>query len=65
MKKLRLTILAVLFINLNTNAQYVIQTFAGTGVSGFSGDGGVANVAQVDGPQGVYRPEKSLHFVQS
>ncbi|MCA8945092.1 MAG: putative Ig domain-containing protein [Planctomycetes bacterium] len=31
----------------------VISTFAGTGVAGYSGDGGVANAAQVDTPQAV------------
>ena len=31
----------------------IISTFAGTGVSGFSGDGSAANLAQIDGPMGV------------
>lgn len=31
----------------------VIRTFAGTGVSGFSGDGGLATSARIRGPRGV------------
>lgn len=34
-------------------AQGVISTFAGTGSAGFSGDGGAANKAQLNAPQGV------------
>jgi hypothetical protein len=35
----------------NTNG--VITTFAGTGVAGYSGDGGLATLAQLSGPLGV------------
>jgi len=31
----------------------VITTFAGTGVAGYSGDGGLATLAQLSGPLGV------------
>jgi myo-inositol-hexaphosphate 3-phosphohydrolase/sugar lactone lactonase YvrE len=31
----------------------IMRTFAGTGVSGFSGDGGLATSAQIRGPRGV------------
>ncbi|MBX2905225.1 MAG: T9SS type A sorting domain-containing protein [Taibaiella sp.] len=34
-------------------AQYAISTVAGTGIGGFSGDGGAATLAQVEYPQGV------------
>ncbi len=35
------------------NASGIISTFAGTGVSGFSGDGALATGAQLDGPSAV------------
>lgn len=35
------------------NAGGIITTVAGTGVAGFSGDGGLATVAQLDGPNGA------------
>ena len=35
------------------NPSGVISTFAGTGVAGFSGDGGAASSAQLNGPTGV------------
>ena len=37
-------------VNTTTN---IINTVAGTGVNGFSGDGGLATSAQLNGPQGI------------
>ncbi|MBX3164543.1 MAG: T9SS type A sorting domain-containing protein [Bacteroidetes bacterium] len=51
MKKL-ITLLAIMFC-LNANAQYVINTIAGTSTGGFSGDGGVATAAQLIFPRDV------------
>src|SRR5437016_2612727 len=38
-----------------SGAPLVIDTVAGNGRSGFSGDGGLATAAQLDGPVGVAR----------
>lgn len=44
----------------------VISTFAGTGTSGFSGDGGPANVAQLNGPIGLaLDPAGTLYIADS
>jgi hypothetical protein len=40
-------------IRMVTAATGKISTFAGTGVSGFSGDGGIATLAKLNGPEGV------------
>jgi hypothetical protein len=37
-----------------TLATGVINTIAGTGVAGYSGDGGLASAAQISGPRGLY-----------
>ena len=43
----------------------VISTFAGTGVKGFSGDGGPATQAQVNNPFGVVRgPDGAIWFCE-
>lgn len=40
-----------------------ITTFAGTGVKGFSGDGGPANAAQLNNPYGISRgPDRALYI---
>lgn len=43
---------SVSILSLNVNAQN-INTFAGTGITGFSGDGGSASTAQIGDPFGV------------
>ena len=47
MKKL---LIIVLFLPLLTNAQGIITTIAGTGISGYAGDGGLATAAEVNSP---------------
>ena len=50
-------IVLILFcvIPLKTQAQWRIETFAGTGQAGHSGDGSAANKAQLDQPFGIVR----------
>ncbi len=46
-------------------ADWTISTVAGTGVSGFSGDGGPATAAQINDPFGVVRgPDGALWFCE-
>src|SRR6266850_1575873 len=43
-----------------------ITTFAGTGVKGFSGDGGPATKAQLNSPMGIARgPDDALYICDS
>jgi hypothetical protein len=53
MKKIQLTIVVFLFATIFTKAQYIITTFAGTGNENFSGDGGLAPLADLNGSGGV------------
>ena len=46
-------------------ADWKIETFAGTGTKGFSGDGGPATAAQIDNPFGLVRgPDGALWFCE-
>ncbi|WP_218280735.1 hypothetical protein [Verrucomicrobium spinosum] len=46
-------------------AEWTISTFAGTGVKGFSGDGGPATQAQMDNPFGVVRgPDGAIWYTE-
>jgi hypothetical protein len=53
MKKVLLILAAFLFAVGFTKAQYIITTFAGTGTENFSGDGGLASLADLNGSGGV------------
>lgn len=46
-------------------AQWRTETFAGTGVPGYSGDGGLATKAQINNPFGVVRgPDGCIYFCE-
>lgn len=48
-----------------TAAEWTIETFAGTGVQGFGGDGGPATQAQMDNPFGVIRgPDGAIWYCE-
>ncbi|HEX2853047.1 MAG TPA: hypothetical protein VHO24_07410 [Opitutaceae bacterium] len=60
----RLLLLAMLAPTLSF-ADWTIATFAGTGVMGFSGDGGPATAAQINDPYGVIRgPDGAIWFCE-
>lgn len=59
------TLLAAIMSTASFAADWTISTFAGTGVQGFSGDGGAATAAQIDNPFGVVRgPDGALWFCE-
>ena len=60
-----ITILAILTSTAIFASDWTISTFAGTGVKGFSGDGGPATAAQIDNPFGLTRgPDGALWFCE-
>jgi sugar lactone lactonase YvrE len=59
-------LLSYLCVGASASAEgWVIQTFAGTGIQGYSGDGGPATAARVDNPFGVVRgPDGAIWFCE-
>lgn len=58
-------LLLPLLASLASAADWTIATVAGTGVAGFSGDGGPATAAQINDPFGVVRgPDGALWFCE-
>ena len=43
----------------------IISTIAGTGSNGFSGDGGQATAAELNGPEGLTMDSLGIQFLQS
>ncbi len=63
--KLLLPLLAVGILSASTVLAGTISTFAGTGVRGYSGDGGPATEAQINDPFGVVRgPDGAIYFCE-
>lgn len=60
-----LRLLAVSFLLSSSAVAAQISTFAGTGVKGYSGDGGPATAAQINDPFGVVRgPDGAIYFCE-
>lgn len=58
-------VVVTIFVPSTANAQWIIETIAGTGTQGFSGDGGPAIQAQLDNPFGVVRgPDGCIWFCE-
>lgn len=55
MKKYIILLVSLIVTSVSADAQFIVSRIAGTGVSGFSGDGGPATDAQVRSTQGICR----------
>ena len=65
MLPLLLLVSAVIMVPVAPAAEWTVVTVAGTGVAGFSGDGGPATEAQINNPFGVVRgPDGALWFCE-
>ncbi len=63
MKTYLLLLPAILHLTAYAAVEYTIETFAGNGTPGYSGDGGKATEAQIDNPFGVVRgPDGDIYF---
>lgn len=63
--RLFIALIGVVSWPLESRAEWRTETFAGTGVKGFSGDGGPATKAQVNNPFGVIRgPDGCIYFCE-
>ncbi len=65
MRAILFTVTIFLSLGHGFAADWTIETFAGTGVQGHSGDGGPATAAQLDNPFGVVRgPDGAIWFTE-